>query len=1373
MSRSPSSLILLSLIACDQVDTADPIQAAPKAAARAGVLPAHLAQNLRRFSTHGDGRFQAQLSRQLHARLSDDGAVLFSSHRDDLAVSLAGYGRLDHWQPAEAAAPQLGDCATDTGDCVRRVEFPRSGTMSEWWVARDGGLQQNFTLGARPGGSGELRLEVRFDGAAAAVSGDTVTISSGTGDWRYNQLLAWDATGAPLDAWFEEAEVDSVFIAVDDMDAVYPITVDPLVTVENVKITASDAAANDYFGMALDGAGDINGDGYGDIIVGAGGQDNVGSESGGAYVYYGSSGGIDTTTEDKLTASDAASGDWFGRNVGGGGDFNADGYDDVVVAAHDRDETTYNEGAVYVYYGSASGIDTTSEQRIMASDAATADRFGQDVAVAGDINGDGYADLIVGSIYDDDNGSDSGSAYIYYGSASGIDTATEDKLTASDGSASDWFGLTVSGAGDIDADGYDDVIVGTWKGDGTVANSGTVYIYYGTASGIDASSEQMLEASDATFNHVYGGAISSGGDINADGYGDVLVGAIYGTGTYVYYGTASGIDTTSEQILTNGSYFGWGLSNAGDVDNDGYDDIIVHQLGSGAYILHGTSTGVDTADMISIEPDDITGTTGFTPAFAGDVNNDGYSDVIGGASSEDSVASDAGAVFVFHGEPDADGDGIGESLDCDDDDASIGVAYAHYVDGDGDGYGAGSTVDVCPDTDGYAEPGGDCDDNDDSSFPGGTETCDGADNDCDGTTDEDDAVDAPTWYADTDADSYGNASVTDVACAASTGYVADNTDCDDGSSTTYPGADEYCDGHDDNCDGIVDEDAAVDVTTWYADGDGDGYGDASATDIDCNPPTGYVADSTDCDDSEGTTNPVATDVCGDGVDNDCDGSGGPSDDDDGDGLSWTTEQSYGSDDCNTDSDGDGIDDDDEVNTHATDPTSTDSDADGVGDYDEVVTYGTNPNSADSDADGLSDYDEVATYGTDPTSTDSDSDGLNDYDEVATHATDPNASDSDGDGLSDYDEVATHSTDPTSTDSDADGLTDYDEVVTHSTDPNDGDSDADGLTDYDEVVTHSTDPNSADSDADGIGDYEEVVTHGTDPNSTDSDADGLSDYDEVITHGTDPNAGDSDADGLSDAEEVNTHGTDPNSTDSDGDSISDYDEVATHGTDPNSTDSDADGLSDDEELNTYGTDPVDGDSDADGLTDGEEVNTHGTDPLLEDSDGSGRTDGEEVLKDGTDPTDAADDLLDTDGDGLTDYSEDNVYGTDKNNADSDADGLSDGEEVDLGTDPNDADSDDDGITDGEEVNTHSTDPTDSDSDADGLSDGEEVDLGTDPNDDDSDGDGVLDGADETPLGGDDGDGDGNGKSSCSTVTPSGGLSWLGLLGAVTLLRRRRR
>jgi hypothetical protein len=200
--------------------------------------------------------------------------------------------------------------------------------------------------------------------------------------------------------------------------------------------------------------------------------------------------------------------------------------------------------------------------------------------------------------------------------------------------------------------------------------------------------------------------------------------------------------------------------------------------------------------------------------------------------------------------------------DCDgriDEDADFVV---YYEDLDGDGYGNPDTaIDACSQPIGHCTGAGDPDDEDPETTP---EVCDGIDNDGNGQIDE--GFEVSTWYADTDGDGFGDPDGMITSCEQPASTVDNADDCDDSTSLVFPGAADSCDGLDNDCDGLVDEDAAV--STWYADADGDGFGDVTVMVESCSQPEGFVADQTDCDDELSESNPGAAEVC-DGIDNDC------------------------------------------------------------------------------------------------------------------------------------------------------------------------------------------------------------------------------------------------------------------------------------------------------------------------------------------------------------------------------------------------------------------------------------------------------------------------------------------------------------------------
>jgi len=258
---------------------------------------------------------------------------------------------------------------------------------------------------------------------------------------------------------------------------------------------------------------------------------------------------------------------------------------------------------------------------------------------------------------------------------------------------------------------------------------------------------------------------------------------------------------------------------------------------------------------------------------------------------------------------DVDGDGFKADLDCDDNNASRHPDAEEICDGidnncnglvdeggaevlldlDGDGYAGEVVLTAC--TQGTGAQPGDCNDGNPAAYPGAQERCNGMDDDCDGTVDEE-PVDATLWYLDDDGDGWGDSDAQQLGCLGTSGLVATAGDCDDSNDAVHPGAEEHCDGEDEDCDGEVD-DNAQDGTTWYADLDQDGYGGVVST-VACDAPSEHWLDDggVDCNDGDPLTNPDADERC-DLVDNDCDDTIDESDaidastwylDDDGDGY---------------------------------------------------------------------------------------------------------------------------------------------------------------------------------------------------------------------------------------------------------------------------------------------------------------------------------------------------------------------------------------------------------------------------------------------------------------------------------------------------------
>ncbi len=260
-----------------------------------------------------------------------------------------------------------------------------------------------------------------------------------------------------------------------------------------------------------------------------------------------------------------------------------------------------------------------------------------------------------------------------------------------------------------------------------------------------------------------------------------------------------------------------------------------------------TCNGVDDDCNGIIDNDPTDATTYFA-----DLDGDSYGDVTAPISSCDTPTGAAT-----------------DSTDCEDNDAATHPGAVEDDCTDPNDYNCdGSTGYSDVDADGFAACN-DCDDTVPGVNADAVESCDGIDNNCDGVTDGLDAIDATTWYADSDGDGQGNPLDTVEGCAAPTGFVGNATDCNDASADAYQGGVETCDSLDNDCDGDVDNEA-TDAASYWADGDDDGHGHPGSEIEACSAPVGFVANKTDCDDSNGAISPDAAETC-DGDDNNCDG----------------------------------------------------------------------------------------------------------------------------------------------------------------------------------------------------------------------------------------------------------------------------------------------------------------------------------------------------------------------------------------------------------------------------------------------------------------------------------------------------------------------
>ncbi len=422
--------------------------------------------------------------------------------------------------------------------------------------------------------------------------------------------------------------------------------------------TSESNQAGAEFGCSVASAGDVNGDGYSDVIVGAQWYGNDLPSEGRAFVYHGSAAGLAVTAA--WTAEGNAPNANFGYSVGTAGDVNDDGYADVIVGAPSFSNGQVEEGRAFVYHGSAAGLATTPAWT--AESNQTGAELGTSVATAGDVNDDGYADVIVGAIQYTNLQNAEGQVYVFHGSAAGLGPSPDWIIESNHGGAH--FGWSVATAGDVNADGYSDVIVGAPRYG--ALDEGQAFVYHGSAAGL-AKSEAWTTVSDRD-NAEFGSSVATAGDVNGDGYSDVVVGARrYDNGhidegkAYVYHGSPGGLATSAAWTIEGNqtaARYGTSVSSAGDVNDDGYSDVIV---GAPRYdndvsnegrifVYLGSEVGLATSPTWTAESDQFGPPEfGISVATAGDVNDDGYADVIVGAPLYSNGQPGEGRAFVYNG----------------------------------------------------------------------------------------------------------------------------------------------------------------------------------------------------------------------------------------------------------------------------------------------------------------------------------------------------------------------------------------------------------------------------------------------------------------------------------------------------------------------------------------------------------------------------------------------------------------------------------------------------------------------------------------------------------------------------------------------------
>ncbi len=589
--------------------------------------------------------------------------------------------------------------------------------LVQTWTNGPDAMEQRFEIYKDMGPEFQVRIPVKTGLDWRVNSRGLYAFKDGRLVLTASAPIAFDSRGKQIPAWFGKKD-DTLVIFINDARH-YPVYIDPAWQV------AGEQSQSSWFGWKVQAAGDVNQDGFDDVVVAAPFFHTGNQSAGKIYLYYGNPQGLSDTPA-WTSSGDNSNRALFGWSVASG-DFNADGYSDLAVGAPSRADTGDTVGKAFVFMGSFNGPVPASWTS--SGDSQPGAFFGTSIASAGDTNGDGFDDLLVGAPGASISGGASslpGKVFLFAGSASGPSSSAVWTSTG-DNQQGSGFGWSVACAGDVNADSYTDIIIGAHLYDMAGTDTGRAYLYLGSQT-FPSTTPAWAESGDVQPGAQFGWSVS-GGAIDVDGYSDLVVSApgydapaASAGRIYAYRGGDSNTGLGSSYWWVScadghaGAQFGWSVAIAGDVNDDGYGEILAgapgdSEAGNGAgkiWLFDGSPAGPLEPSSFSSSGDEQAGAGfGGSVAGAGDVNNDGAADFLVGAYLMDSGGADTGAAYLYLGTPGG-GPGVCEPVgaDCDDHDD---CTSADKCGADGRCHGTPfSCDDGNPCTDDVCRPGGTC-----------------------------------------------------------------------------------------------------------------------------------------------------------------------------------------------------------------------------------------------------------------------------------------------------------------------------------------------------------------------------------------------------------------------------------------------------------------------------------------------------------------------------------------------------------------------------------------------------------------------------------------------------------------------------------------